>query len=107
MLIIVTIIKGFQIDESPLFITVELLINILVISDFVCRVKLAGTKRFMRGGLWNIFDFIVVVTCSFMFIIILVSKAGIIKSMEEISEEILLIAWAVFQSFRMIIMAKK
>lgn len=72
-LIATTIIKGFKIDESPLFITVECIINLLILADFICRVKLLGIKRFFEGGFWNIFDCIVVVGCILLFLVILIS----------------------------------
>lgn len=65
-------------------------------TDFVCRVSLIGFSRFIKGGMGNIFDMLVVVACVVLFLIILISKTGAIKSLEEFSEEMLLIFWAVF-----------
>lgn len=72
-LIAATVIKGFKIDEDPVFISVECIINMLILLDFVCRVRLVGMRRFLEGGFWNIFDCVVVVGCIFLFLVILVS----------------------------------
>ena len=42
LLIVATIINGFKIAESPLFICVELLLNITISVDFGCRVRMIG-----------------------------------------------------------------
>jgi hypothetical protein len=66
-----------------------------------------GTKRFFEGGFWNIFDTIVVFCCVFMFLLMLVSSSLSLFIFEELSEEILLITWSLFQTLRMILIAKK
>jgi hypothetical protein len=68
---------------------------------------LMGLKRFINGGLWNIFDAFVVLGCILLFIAMLLSRSGTVLVLEEISEEILLITWSLFQTFRMIFIAKK
>lgn len=45
-LVVVTIIKGFKVDDNPLFIFIESVLNMVIIADFLCRVKLVGLKRF-------------------------------------------------------------
>jgi hypothetical protein len=96
LLIIVTVIKGFQIDESVFFVIAECIINVLIITDFMCRIKLVGITKFIKGGFWNIFDFLVVIACVILFLIVLISQTGAIKSLEEVSEEFLLIIWCIF-----------
>jgi hypothetical protein len=66
-----------------------------------------GLRRFLNGGLWNIFDAFVVLGCILLFIAMLLSRSGTVLVLEEISEEILLITWSLFQTFRMIFIAKK
>lgn len=46
ILVIITMIKGLDVDENPVFIFAEFIINGLVLADFICRVKLLGAKRF-------------------------------------------------------------
>jgi len=82
-------------------------LNILILCDFVCKLKILGFKRYISGGIWNIFDCVVVLGCLVMFILMLLSKSGVAKALEEVSEELLLIIWSVFQAFRMIMIAKK
>jgi len=55
-----------------------------------------GFKRFINGGLWNIFDAFVVFGCVLLFIAMLLSHSGTVLILEELSEEILLITWSLF-----------
>ena len=48
ILILVTIWDGFKVAESPAFIILELLLNLLIGADFACRVKLVGCERYFR-----------------------------------------------------------
>lgn len=97
ILVVLTISKGFTIDKNPFFITAEVLLNVLMLVDFVFRVKLVGLRRYLaHGSLWNIFDALVVSTCIILFIFIYLSKASNIILIEELSEEVLLIVWSVF-----------
>ena len=86
LLIIFTMINGFKIAESPLFICVELLLNITISIDFGCRVRMIGFKKYMlQNKCWNKLDFLIVVMCNMLFILALVFHSGV----EEISEELL------------------
>ena len=97
MLVILTIWKGFTIDENPFFILAEVILNILMLLDFIFRVKLVGLRKYLvHGSLWNIFDALVVSTCIILFVFIFLSKASNIILIEELSEEVLLIVWSVF-----------
>ncbi len=42
ILVMVTVFKGFKIDENPLFLIVESILNFMIVLDFLCRVKIAG-----------------------------------------------------------------
>ena len=105
LLVMLTFILGFKIGRTPLFIFVESLLNIIVLVDFLCRVRLLGTRRFIEGGLWNIFDAIVVIGCVVLFFLMLISRSMSMLIFEEISEEILLVSWSLFQTLRMIFLA--
>lgn len=102
-----TLVQGFKVDENPFFILAEVVINILILADFACRVRLLGVKRFVQGGIWNLFDSLVVLCCLTLFILMLVSKSGSNLTLGEVSEEIMLIIWSLFQTLRMIFIAKK
>lgn len=100
LLIIVTIVDGFIVAESFMFIVLEALINVLIVGDFVCRLRMAGTDKFFRspsGNLkkWNIFDAIVVAACILTFLIALITKHGIVKEIDEGFEEFVMFVWAV------------
>ena len=53
------------------------------------------------------FDAIVVFGCLFTFMLMLISSSFSLFIFEEVSEEILLITWSLFQTLRMIFIAKK
>lgn len=112
-LILVTIFDGFQVSESPLFIVLEFVLNMLIGIDFGCRIKLVGWRKYARDPAsgkirwWNIFDAIVVCVCNFVFALSLFSKTGAIKGFEEAGEEGLIVMWCIWQTLRMILIAKK
>ena len=104
ILIIATIIDGFKIAESPLFICVELLLNITISVDFACRIRMVGFKKYMsQNKCWNKLDCFIVVMCNMLFIISLLFHFA----SGEISEELLLVGWSIAQSCRMLIIARK
>jgi hypothetical protein len=107
LLVFFTLSFGFKIGETLLFLFAECILNLVVLIDFACRVHLLGIKRFLEGGYWNVFDAIVVFGCVFTFLVTLLSKSLSLLIFEEVSEEILLITWSLFQSLRMIFIAKK
>lgn len=45
-LVIVTLVKGYEIEENPFFIIVEVFINAMIFIDFAFRLKLLGFKRY-------------------------------------------------------------
>lgn len=83
-LVLVTIIDGFKVAESPLFILMEFFLNLMIGVDFALRIRLVGCSKYMRdpvGGRvrwWNIFDGLVVVICNLVFLVTLVTKSGMI-----------------------------
>lgn len=107
LLVLSTLVFGFKIAQEPIFIFIESLLNLVVLGDFLCRVRLQGIRRFIDGGFWNIFDAIVVLGCVFLFVLMMLSRSLSILIFEEVSEEILLVSWSLFQTFRMIFIAKK
>ncbi len=106
-LVIITIWKGVYIDENPLFLFAECLINVCILVDFFCRLRLQGAHKFLEGGFYNILDATVAIGCIFLFVMLFLSQSGYVKLLEEVSEEIFLIFWSTFQSLRMILIAKK
>ena len=107
LLVLVTLLLGFNIDDNPMFLFAESVLNLVILVDFGARVKLMGYKRFFEGGFWNVFDAVVVSGCVLLFVMELLSKSGVILIFEEVSEEILLLCWSLFQTLRMIFIAKK
>ena len=112
-LIMVTIFDGFTVAESPLFIVLEFILNLLIGIDFICRIKLVGCQKYVRDPgtnkirWWNIFDALVVTFCNAVFALSLFSKSGAIKGFEEAGEEGLIVMWCIWQTLRMILIAKK
>jgi len=88
--------------ESPLFIIMELVLNLSICIDFVFRIRLVGWSKYARdpatGKLrcWNIFDGMVVVVCNLVFALSLFSKTGILKGFEESFEEFLIVIWCIW-----------
>jgi hypothetical protein len=77
---IVTLIKGFKVDENPFFILIESILNLVIIGDFLCRLKVKGLTRFFGaqagpGRLWNWLDFLVVLGSLIFFLIVVFSHA--------------------------------
>lgn len=113
LLILVTIFDGFKVTKSALFILIEALLNILITTDFLLRLRLVGKQAFFTNPQtghyrwWNIFDATVVFVCSIAFISTLICRSGAFKTIGETSEEFLLVAWAVWQTLRMILIVKK
>ena len=103
LLIVTTIIDGFKIAESTTFIIVELFLNLTITADFAARVRMAGFKAYLRKSFWNKLDFLIVFSCLFLFIFSLLSQV----TFNEISEELLLVAWSIAQSLRMLVIARK
>ena len=101
-LVFVTILDGFQVAESPLFICMEFVLNLLIGIDFFFRIKLVGCGKYTRdpqtGKLrwWNIFDGMVVVFCNLVFAATLFSKTGMVKGFEESFEESLIVIWCIW-----------
>ena len=91
----------------------EFLLNLLIGVDFGCRMKLVGFKKYVKDPTngktrwWNIFDGIVVIVCNIVFLVTLFSKTGAVKGFEEASEEGLIVMWCIWQTLRMILIAKK
>ena len=88
--------------ESPLFIVLEFILNLLIGIDFGCRIKLVGCHKYVRdpasGSIrcWNIFDALVVTFCNAVFAVTLITKTGAIKGFEEASEEGLIVMWCIW-----------
>jgi hypothetical protein len=106
-LVVITIWKGVLIDENPLFLAAECLINVCILVDFFCRLRLQGAHKFLEGGFYNVLDATVAIGCIFLFVMLFLSQSGYVKLLEEVSEELFLICWSTFQSLRMILIAKK
>lgn len=90
-LFVITIVDGFKIAESPAFIAVELVLNVTISIDLFCRVRLQGCKKYFKKSGWNKLDVFIVLGCNVLFIISLTQHI----SAEEISEELLLVAWSI------------
>ena len=121
LIVVITLFKGFKVDENPLFILFESVLNFLILVDFLFRVKLVGIRKYFISGaagnsatsrFWNWLDAFVVVTSVLMFIAILFSHS--IKErgtgdnyLRQASEIALLVIWALFQTVRVIFIAKR
>lgn len=113
ILIVVTAVDGFKVTKSALFIAIEALLNILITSDFLLRLRLVGVGAFFKNPQsghwrwWNVFDALVVLFCSIAFVSTLICRSGPETAIGETSEELMLVAWAIWQTLRMILIVKK
>jgi hypothetical protein len=103
-LIIITIVDGFKIAESQPFIFVEFLLNATISIDLGLRIRLNGFKIYLnKNRVWNKLDVLIVLLCNLLFFFSIVFHIAYV----EINEELLLVAWSIAQSFRMLLIARK
>ena len=112
ILILVTIIDGFKIADSALCIILELILNVLITGDFICRLKLTGFRKYFKSNAghyrwWNFFDSFVVITCNLLFLISVALKSSKVFRLSEGAEQAVLVLWAVWQTMRVILITKK
>lgn len=112
LLILVTIIDGFVVAESLMFIGLEVIMNVAIAVDFAFRIKITGVYQFFRsnrGNLrwWNVFDTFVVVSCILLFLVAISTQHGVLKDVDEGFEEMVMVVWAVWQLLRLLLIAKK
>ena len=91
ILILITIIDGFKIAESPTFIFIEFLLNAVISVDLGLRVKMYGFKQYMRKNRWNKLDVLIVILCNVLFFLSIIFHVAFV----EINEELLLVAWSI------------
>lgn len=101
LLIIVTIIDGFVIAESLLFLALELTMNVAITIDLASRMKITGLKKFFRSNSgklnwWNVFDTFMVVTCVLLFIAAILIQHGPLKDADLGIESFVMVVWAVW-----------
>ena len=72
-LILVTLYKGLTVEENPLFELSECLINLIILVDFIFRMRLQGVTRLVQMSFYNILDGIVVLSCVVLFILLILS----------------------------------
>ena len=68
-LIIITIIDGFKVAKSPVFVAVELCLNITISIDLLFRLRLQGCRKYIKKSGWNKLDVFIVLGCNALFII--------------------------------------
>ena len=115
-LVIITVFKGFSVEENPIFVLTESVLNFVIILDFICRIRLVGLRRFFLGQqspqtvgnfvqgdgrskirLWNWLDALVVFGSLALFLAIAIQcSAATSSKVEEVTEIVLLVVWALF-----------
>ena len=68
-LIIITVVDGFKVAKSPVFVAVELVLNITISIDLLFRMRLQGCKKYVMKSGWNKLDVFIVLGCNALFII--------------------------------------
>ncbi len=69
ILLIIAVVDGFKVADSPAFICVELLLNVTISFDFYFRIRMVGFNNYMRNSIWNKLEVIIVVGCNLLFIV--------------------------------------
>jgi hypothetical protein len=69
ILLIIAVVDGFKVADSPAFICVELLLNVTISFDFCFRIRMVGFNNYMRNSIWNKLEVIIVVGCNLLFIV--------------------------------------
>ena len=106
VLVVWSFVSGTAIFNSTLFTVIEALITIIIITDFLFRMKLIGRKKYFKQ-VSNIFDFIVVLLCLVLFFFMLItSNTSGVKLFEEVSEELCFILWSIVQFLRILMFFK-
>lgn len=96
-----TIIDGFIVAESLLFLALELTMNVAITIDLASRMKITGLKKFFRSNSgklnwWNVFDTFMVITCVLLFIAAILIQHGPLKDADLGVESFVMVAWAVW-----------
>lgn len=114
LVVLVTIVDGFKIAESPMFIALEFLLNLLITLDFCFKVKMQGLSKFFKLDMqhksswwWNYFDAFVVLSCGMLFVGTVFAKHGLQKDIDESLEQLVMIIWAAWQILRVFLITKK
>ena len=71
--------------------------------DLAFRVRMIGCNKYLSKSCWNKLDLVIVIGCNVLFFISILSQV----TYEIITDELLLVIWAIAQSLRMIIIARK
>lgn len=86
-LFVATLFTSSSTRSSHGLIFIEFLLNLIIVLDFVLKVKLVGVSKFFTcQNKWNIFDTVVVIVCVIVFFIMVLSRQGKLKVFEEVSE---------------------
>jgi hypothetical protein len=114
LLILVTIIDGFKIADSPMFIALEFLLNLFITLDFCFKVKMTGVQKFFKLDMqqksswwWNYFDAFVVLSCTMLFVGTVFAKHGLQKEIDESLEQLVMVIWAIWQILRVFLITKR
>jgi len=105
-LVIWSLVEGFKIPNHGLFVFLEFLINLIIILDFVLRVRMITPRKYFKQ-VSNIFDTIVTVGCIGSFLLYVFSHpSSKLYIFETISEEALFIIWTIWQYLRILMFIK-
>lgn len=99
------LLEGSKVHQSMLFIILEVIINVWILTDFILKLYLKGYKKFFNS--WtNIFDTIVVMSCFITFLIMFFTSSVSLIVLEEIIEEMFFVLWWSLQYLRIFLFLK-
>ena len=71
LLILTYVVDGYEVAKSPAFIFVEFSLNVAIGIDFGCRIRMIGLMKYLsQNKCWNKFDFLIVVLCNVLFLLL-------------------------------------
>lgn len=78
--------------------------NATISVDLGLRVRIHGFTNYLnKNKIWNKLEVLIVFLCNALFLLSIIFNVAFV----EIDEELLLVAWSIAQSFRMLIIARK
>ena len=106
-IVIWILLKGSEVQQSPLFIIIEVVINVCIAIDFWLKVYMNGLKNYLWSNqLTNIFDAIVASSCVILFIFMLFTSSTELIVFEEAVEDMFFILWCALQYLRIFMLIK-
>lgn len=108
LLVVWTFFQRKATHSNFVFIIFEFLMNVIIIVDFIFKLKITGVRRYFKSCS-NRFDTLVIMGCVVTYILYVLTVKSVIPKiafLEKLSEEILFFIWSAWQYMRIIMFIK-